>query len=101
MDYEYQYRGYELIPILHVKIKNLEIKLRAAEQAEVVKTRESINMRESIERVLDKELLNKSKHNVDFIRSEIQKCEVMIIEMQRDKRRKFMLSLADLVWLRY
>jgi len=101
MDYEYTYRGFELIPILEAKVSRLQIQLRLAEQADIVRTRESVNMRESIERVLDKELLNKSKHSMEFISAEIQKSEVMIIEMKRDRRRKFKLSLADLVWLRY
>lgn len=101
MDYEYTYRGKELIPILKDKLLRLKDKLSQQEREKSVVPKASGNFGESVSLEVDKDIEQSVSMRIESTRVDIKKCEVMIIEMEREPRRKYSLSLGDLVWLRY
>jgi hypothetical protein len=101
MDYEYIYSGKDLAHILREKLNRLKDKLIRQEQEKSAVPKVSGRFGESVSLDIDKDIEQSVSMKAENTRLDIKKCEVMIIEMERDKRRKYSLSLGDLIWLRY
>lgn len=100
-DYLYPYRGKEILVLLDNKIKIINSVIKEKKSKIDVSDGIKHPYVGDIDNIFDPIKMNSKKNEISELEKELKTCTVMRDEMVRNRWKKYMLTLQDLVLLKY